>query len=60
MIYGNEKEGVMGAQEKIEKGRAAVKQLALYKQAKKGGDKVAAQAALANFNQIRTIWDSGI
>ena len=51
LIYGNEKEGVMGAQEKIEKGRDAVKQLALYKQAKKGGDKVAAQASLANFNQ---------
>ncbi len=51
LVYGNKKEGVMGAEEKIEKGREAVKQLALYKQAKKGGDTAAAQTALTRFNQ---------
>ena len=51
LVYGNKKEGVMGAEEKIKMGRVAVEQLALYKQAKRAGDSGGAQAALLRFNQ---------
>jgi len=51
LVYGNEKENVMGAEEKIRMGRVAVEQLALYKKAKRAGDAGAAEAALVRFNE---------
>jgi len=51
LVYGNEKENIMGADEKIKKGKIAVEQLALYKKAKKAGDSAGAEAALTVFNQ---------
>ncbi len=51
LVYGNEKENVMGAEEKIRMGRVAVEQLALYKKAKRAGDADAAEAALVRFNE---------
>jgi len=51
LVYGNEKENIMGANEKIRKGKIAVEQLAHYKKAKKGRDKAGAEAALTVFNQ---------
>lgn len=38
LVYGNPARGVMGAAEKIERGRAAVNELARYRDAKKAGD----------------------
>jgi len=51
LVYGNEKENIMGASEKIKKGKAALEQLALYKKAKKSGDNAGAEATLTVFNQ---------
>ncbi len=50
LVYGNEKENIMGAAEKIEKGRLAVQYLDKYKQAKKEGNEILAAAHLAIFN----------
>jgi len=50
LVYGNAAENIMGAAQKIELGRVAVEQLALYKQASKNGDGEDAAAALAVFN----------
>jgi cytochrome bd ubiquinol oxidase subunit I len=38
IIDGNEKEGIMSAHEKIERGKYAIEQLRLFKEAKKAGD----------------------
>ena len=51
LVYGNEKENIMGANEKIKKGKIAVEQLGLYKKAKKAGDSAGAEVALTLFNQ---------
>ncbi len=53
LTYGNKKEGVVGANEKIKLGKMAVNALALYKQAKKAKNEQDAQAALATFNQYK-------
>lgn len=53
LVYGNKEENIMGASEKIRKGKAAVEQLALYKKAKREGAEAAAEAALARFDQNR-------
>lgn len=53
LVYGNAKEGITGAAEKIEKGKLALEQLDRYKKAKETGDEVTATAALALFNQNR-------
>jgi cytochrome d ubiquinol oxidase subunit I len=50
LVYGNAEHGVMGAKEKIAKGKIALTQLDAYKKASKAGDKVAATAALTMFN----------
>ncbi len=50
LVYGNEKENVMGVVAKMEKGKQAVAALAAYKEAMKNGDGVAAEAALKTFN----------
>ncbi len=51
LVNGNPQEGIMGAAEKIDRGRIAVKQLAAYKDAKKTNNPIAASLALAQFNQ---------
>ncbi|MEA3547432.1 MAG: cytochrome ubiquinol oxidase subunit I, partial [Thermodesulfobacteriota bacterium] len=51
LLYGNEEHGIMGIDEKIIKGKSAVEQLALYKQAKKDNNDFGAQTALAMFRE---------
>ena len=51
LVYGNKEEGIMGAGEKIEKGKVALTQLEAYKKAKKSGDEAAAAAALSIFDE---------
>jgi cytochrome d ubiquinol oxidase subunit I len=53
LVYGNSEENIMGADEKIEKGKLAVENLALYKAAKRDGAENAAAEALAVFNDNR-------
>jgi len=49
LLYGNRSHGIMGIDEKMEKGQAAVALLASYKEARKAGNEVLAAAALDNF-----------
>ncbi len=51
LVYGNEEKGIMGAKEKIERGRIALEELAAYKEAGKQGDEVAAKGHLKIFNE---------
>lgn len=51
LVFGNEKEGIVGIDKKIERGKLAVADLAVYKDAKKAGDGAAVDAALAKFEQ---------
>lgn len=50
LVYGNKEHNIMGAAEKIQRGKIAVQQLGRYKEAKKAGDATAATAALVQFN----------
>jgi cytochrome bd ubiquinol oxidase subunit I len=49
LVYGNPEQGVVGVTEKMVWGKEAVKQLALYKGAKKVGNEAVAEQALAAF-----------
>ncbi|GAB6192058.1 cytochrome ubiquinol oxidase subunit I [Desulfocastanea catecholica] len=49
LVYGNEAEGIMSVAEKMEKGKAAIADLAAMKQAGKAGDEAAKTAALERF-----------
>ncbi len=49
LVYGNEAEGIMPVAEKMELGKAAIADLAAYKEAGKVGDEVAKAAALERF-----------
>jgi cytochrome d ubiquinol oxidase subunit I len=51
LVYGNKHENIMGAKQKIIKGKKALEQLALYKKAKREGAAPVAEAALAKFDQ---------
>ncbi|PID55436.1 cytochrome ubiquinol oxidase subunit I, partial [candidate division KSB3 bacterium] len=51
LVYGNEAEGIMPVSEKIEKGRAAIADLAEYKATSKAGDETAKAEALARFTE---------
>ncbi len=51
LVYGNSEQGIMGATEKIEKGKVAIAQLDAYKKAIKNGDSGSAQSALSLFDQ---------
>jgi len=51
LVYGNKEENIMGANEKIIKGKIAVEQLAIYKKARREGADAEAQAALARFDE---------
>lgn len=50
LVWGNEKENLMGVDAMMEKGRYALADLAAFKKAKKAGDENAAEEALARFN----------
>jgi len=49
LVYGNQEEGIMSVAEKMEKGKAAIADLAAMQQARKAGDGAAKEAALARF-----------
>lgn len=51
LVFGNKEYQIIGAEEKIEKGKIALEQLNSYKIAKKNGDQSAAEAALQVFDQ---------
>ncbi|BCO10596.1 cytochrome ubiquinol oxidase subunit I [Desulfolithobacter dissulfuricans] len=51
LVYGNEEYNIMGAGEKIERGKIALSALDTYKKAKKEGNGDMAAAALASFNE---------
>ncbi len=51
LVYGNAEQGIMGANEKIEKGKVAIAQLDAYKKATKIGNVASAQSALSLFDQ---------
>jgi cytochrome d ubiquinol oxidase subunit I len=50
LVYGNSEHNILGAAQKMERGRKAVASLDAYKQAKKVGDATGAQAHLVSFN----------
>ncbi len=56
LIKGNKEQNIISTQEKIEKGKIAIKALADYKEAKKNGDKEKAESSLnifkANFDNF--------
>jgi len=51
LVYGNQTENIMGAADKIEKGKLAITNLTSYKAAKKEGADDTAMAALTAFNE---------
>ena len=51
LVYGNEKENIMGAAQKMEKGKLALASLDTYKVEKKKGNAAEADEALTIFNQ---------
>ncbi len=53
LVYGNDEEGIIGAVEKIKRGKVAVASLGNYKDAKKNGDIETAQTSLSLFDQHR-------
>jgi len=53
LAFGNNEQGVVGARERIAKGKIAVEELANYKQAKSRGDEPGAEQALAGFNTYK-------
>ncbi len=50
LVYGNKDRGIMGANEKITRGKIAIEQLAAYKKAREIGDQAAAEGALQEFD----------
>lgn len=59
LVYGNAEHNIMGAAQKMERGKQAVASLDAYKQAKKGGDQEAATTHLAAFNENKTFLGYG-
>jgi cytochrome d ubiquinol oxidase subunit I len=53
LVYGNQEHNIIGANEKIEKGKIAIELLAQYKAAKKTGNENTATMALANFDRYQ-------
>lgn len=51
LVYGNEEQGIMSAEEKMKVGNTAINALARYKKAKKNNDAAAAQASLKVFEE---------
>ncbi len=50
LVYGNEEYGIMGAEEKMGRGKQAIADFRAYKEAVKKGDKEGAEHALTRFN----------
>lgn len=59
LVFGNPEQGIMGAGEKIAKGKIALEQLEIYKLAKKAGDEEVAAAALVQFDLNREFFGYG-
>ena len=59
LLYGNNKEGIVSAQEKIEKGKVAVKAMADYKAAKKADDIEATNKAFYDFQSYSNLLGYG-
>ena len=53
LVYGNPEQGLLGAVQKMDRGKKAVASLEAYKEARKGGDQAAADTHLASFNQYK-------
>ena len=53
LVYGNAEHNILGAVQKMERGKKAVASLDAYKQAKKADDKAAADVHLASFNEYK-------
>ncbi|OKY77023.1 MAG: cytochrome ubiquinol oxidase subunit I [Desulfobulbaceae bacterium DB1] len=53
LVFGNPEQNIMGAQERIEKGKIAVELLRTYKEAKRNGDDKIALAALHAFEDFQ-------
>ncbi|RUA02852.1 MAG: cytochrome ubiquinol oxidase subunit I, partial [Deltaproteobacteria bacterium] len=53
LVYGNARENIMGAAEKIKKGKLALAALDAYKKEMKKGNTIASKKSLATFNQNR-------
>ena len=51
LVYGNDQQNIMGAAQKMEKGKVALAELDAYKKAKKAGDEAMAAAALSLFDE---------
>ena len=51
LVFGNTDHNIVGYDEKIERGKQAIVDLSAFKDAKKAGDTVAAEASLAQFKQ---------
>ncbi len=51
LVFGNEEENIMGAEQKMKHGKIALASLDTYKEEKKKGNEAAANAALSIFNQ---------
>ncbi len=51
LVYGNEEHNVVGAAQKMERGKIAITNLDAYKQALKSGDQATADIHLATFNE---------
>ncbi len=51
LVYGNPEQGVVGVTDKVDSGRIAVEQLALYKGARKEANDQVAETALATFKE---------
>jgi cytochrome d ubiquinol oxidase subunit I len=53
LVYGNAEHNILGAVQKMERGKKAVASLEAFKQAKKTGDQAAAETHLASFNESK-------
>nr|WP_321465922.1 cytochrome ubiquinol oxidase subunit I [uncultured Desulfobulbus sp.] len=51
LVYGNAEHNILGAAQKMERGKKAIASLDAYRQAKKDGDDAAAQTQLTTFNE---------
>ncbi len=59
LVFGNPEQGIMGAAEKIAKGKIALEQLEIYKKAKKAGDEERAAVALVKFEYHQEFFGYG-
>ena len=50
LLYGNPQQGILSTQEKIDRGRIAIQELAVYRDAKQRGDTAAMQRVMAKFD----------